>query len=301
MENLSFRNLIKPLFAVLLLAGCSEGADKYFISKGLETVFDDYTTRYDKDSIITLRFFKVENRTFFYIGHMPYYDDVDLDGCFICKNKLVLYKSNTKKAIADDLIDSTHTKDKTILKQYTTWDESNMIYCGSSNVETYYIKSQNCIIKATESDLRYREIATDTTGIRNKSINDILNSSLNNCSTYINAILFASYKGNDFFKIANVDSYTSKNLNGCLKRNGRIVTFYNVDNINCSNLLDKQRIRENLYLLNGYKEIDSDEFYYYRTGGEKYYMIKPDESVEELDETKWSDEEREMFYDSFGF
>ena len=76
------KTLIILLIAMFFLTGCRNVMDSRVISEGLAEVIDDYTTRYDKDSVILLRFYKIEDRTLLDIAHSPFYWNKEMDGCF---------------------------------------------------------------------------------------------------------------------------------------------------------------------------------------------------------------------------
>ena len=87
MANLNSKLFIPLIVITLILTGCKDAMDSHNISDSLAEVLNDYTTRYDKDSIIILRFYKIEDRTLFDIGHSPFYWNKEMDGCFNYKNK----------------------------------------------------------------------------------------------------------------------------------------------------------------------------------------------------------------------
>ena len=237
MANLNSKLFIPLIVITLILTGCKDAMDSHNISDSLAEVFNDYTTRYDKDSIIILRFYKIEDRTLFDIGHSPFYWNKEMDGCFNYKNKLVVCYSDIKDSIAESLVDSVFASDKTILKHYTSFTDANYIYDGKPNIEHYLVKSKDCIIKAEEKDLRFKEIVSDTTGIRNASFNSMINQHLNiNNTSFITSIRFASFENESYFIVSDIDTFTRKNLSGCLKRNGRIITFYGVENLLCPDI-----------------------------------------------------------------
>ena len=300
MANLNSKLFIPLIVITLILTGCKDAMDSHNISDSLAEVLNDYTTRYDKDSIIILRFYKIEDRTLFDIGHSPFYWNKEMDGCFNYKNKLVVYYSDIKDSIAESLVDSVFASDKTILKHYTSFTDANYIYDGKPNIEHYLVKSKDCIIKAEEKDLRFKEIVSDTTGIRNASFNSMINQHLNiNNTSFITSIRFASFEDKSYFIVSDIDTYTRKDLSGCLKRNGRIITFYGVENLLCPDILDRQLIKESLPLLDEYKEFSSKEVLF-RSGNGDVYRISQKGIVEVVSFEDWSDERREKLFEKFG-
>lgn len=300
MANLNSKLFIPLIVTTLILTGCKDVLENHNISSSLDKVLADYTSRYDKDSVLTLNFYKIEDRTLFDIGHSPFYYNNEMDGCFTYKNKLVVYYSNVKDTLASSLIDSIFASDKTILKRYTSFDEANCIYDGKPDVENYIVKSRDCIVKAEENDLKFKEIASDTTGIRNKSLNSVINKRLNNCRVFGTAIRFAEFEKENYFILSYVDSYTSKNLDGCLERNGRIITFYGVKNLHYPNIIDQKLIRSNFSLLDDYKEFSSDEFDSRSRVENIVYRISPKGLVESVSLEEWGEEKTSELFKAFG-
>lgn len=292
--------LITLLITMLSLTGCKDAMDSHNISDSLAEVLNDYTTRYNKDSVIILRFYKIEDRTLFDIGHSRFYYNNEMDGCFNYKNKLVVYYSYMKDTLAESLIDSGVASDKTILKHYTLFADANVIYDGKPNIEHYQVKSRDCIVKAVEKDLRFKEIVSDTTGIRNDSFNNMINQYLNNNSSRITAIRFASFEGKNYFIVSDIDIFTRKDLSGCLKRNGRIITFYGAKNLLCPDILDQQLIKKSLSLLDEYKEFSNEEVLFRASLGD-IYSFSQKGTVEAVSFEKWSEERSDNLYEKFGF
>ena len=300
MANLNSKLFIPLIVITLILTGCKDAMDSHNISDSLAEVLNDYTTRYDKDSIIILRFYKIEDRTLFDIGHSPFYWNKEMDGCFNYKNKLVVCYSDIKDSIAESLVDSVFASDKTILKHYTSFTDANYIYDGKPNIEHYLVKSKDCIIKAEEKDLRFKEIVSDTTGIRNASFNSMINQHLNiNNTSFITSIRFASFENESYFIVSDIDTFTRKNLSGCLKRNGRIITFYGVENLLCPDIIDQQLIKATTPLLDNYKEYSNDEVLF-RSGNGDVYKMLPKGVVEAVSFEDWSDERIEKLYEKLG-
>ena len=87
--------------------------DSHNISESLDKVLTDYTTRHDKDSVIIMQFYKVEDRTILNIQHSPFYPFKELvDGGFMYKDKLAIYCLLDKCTLADSLIGVAFTSDK---------------------------------------------------------------------------------------------------------------------------------------------------------------------------------------------
>ena len=300
MTKFYFKILITLLFAELFLTGCKDVLDSHNISESLDKVLADYTTRHDKDSVIIMQFYRVEDRTLLNIQHSPFYPFKELvDGGFMYKEKLVIYCLLDKCTLADSLIDSTFTSDKTILNNYKSWDEVDCEYDGDSNSETYIVKSRDNIAKAIETDLRFKEKVSDTIGIRNDTMNNLLNQRLNSHNITITAIRFTSFEKSDYFMISEVNVYTKKSLNGCIKRNGRIITFYGIENLHNPNLVDTKLIQKGLSLLNNYKELSSKWFDFESSQGD-IYKILPKGNIEKVSVEELSDEKYEMLYKAFG-
>lgn len=284
---------------VVLLVGCKEVAENRQISKALDDVLADYTTRYNKDNVIILNFYKIEDQTLFSIGHSRFYFNKEMNGCFIYNKKLVVYYLYSKDSLADSLIDYSFTADRDILKDYIFFGDMNCEYDGKPNIEDYVVKSKECIVKAKEADLKYKEIVSDTTGIKSDSFNKLINERFNHSNACITAIRFASFENDCYIHVKDVDSYSRKNLNGCLKRNGRIVTFYNTENLLYPNMLDQQLIQQSLSLLNKYKEFSDNEFMFRLVAGD-VYKISSNGSVIKVDMSEWTDDKCNMLYHQFG-
>lgn len=299
MANLNSKLFIPLIVITLILTGCKDAMDSHNISDSLAEVLNDYTTRYDKDSVIILRFYKIEDRTLFDIGHSRFYYNNEMDGCFNYKNKLVVYYSYIKDSLAESLVDSVFASDKTILKHYKLFADANVIYDGKPNIEHYQVKSRDCIVKAEEKDLKFKEIVSDTTGIRNDSFNNMINQYLNNNSSCITAIRFASFEDKNYFIVSDIDIYTRIGLSGCLKRNGRIITFYGAENLFCPDILDQQLIKESLPLLDEYKEFSNEEVLF-RSGNGDVYKMLPKGVVEAVSFEDWSEERSDNLYEKFG-
>jgi len=105
-----------------------------------------------------MQFHRVENRTLLNIQHTPFYPFKELvDGCFMYKNKLAIYCPLDKYTLADSLIDVAFASDKTILKNYKSWDKADCEYDQNPDSENYTVKSRDCIVKAAESDWKFSE------------------------------------------------------------------------------------------------------------------------------------------------
>ena len=301
MGNCSSRNKVIIISLILiLLIGCKEAKESYPCSNGVETVLSDYIGRHPKDSILFLQFYKVENRTFLNVQHYPFYPSIELvDGGFFYKDKLVTYCLLDKRIMSDSLIYPALASDKTILNYYKSWDEANVEYDGNPDSETYLVKSRDKIVKAKEIDFEFKEKVSDTTGIRNRELNDIINKRLNNHYVTITAIRFASFEYNDYFMVSEANVYTRKNLSGCLRRNGRIITFYGVENLNNKELVNKMLIQKSLSLLDNYKELSNDWFN--RESGEgDIYKILPRGNVEKVSIDELSETECSLLYEALG-
>ena len=300
MTKFNFKILITLLFTELFITGCKDVLDSHNISESLDKVLTDYTTRHDKDSVIIMQFYKVEDRTILNIQHSPFYPFKELvDGGFMYKDKLAIYCLLDKCTLADSLIGVAFTSDKAILNNYKSWEEADYEYDGDSDSETYLVKSRDNIAKAIETDLKFREKVSDTICIRNDSMNNLLNQRLNSHNITITAIRFASFEKSDYFMISETNVYTKKSLNGCLKRNGRIITFYGVENLHNPNLIDTKLIQKGLSLLNNYKELSSKWFDFESSQGD-IYKILPKGNIEKVSVEELSDEKYDMLYKAFG-
>ncbi|MBR4389251.1 MAG: hypothetical protein IKT00_08760 [Prevotella sp.] len=301
MVNLILKKSLIPILAILILTGCKDSYESCHLSKGIDAILSDYVDRYSEDSVITLQFYKVENRTILNIQHSPFYPFKEyVDGCFLYKDKLVLYCLLDKSVLVDSLIDTTFTSDKTILNNYKSWEDVDCEIDGHSDCESYIVKSRNKIVKAVKTDFVFKERASDTIGIRNNSINNLINQRLNNHNAPITAIRFASFENNDYFMISEVNLYAKKTLSGCLKRNGRILTFYGLEKLRNPDVIDIELIQKNLSLLNNHKEISSKSFDFESSEGD-LYKILPKGNVEKVSVEELSDEKYEMLYKALGF
>lgn len=301
MENCIFKKLLILIFLIGIITGCKESLKICHLSKGLDTVLSDYIDRHPKDSIIIMQFYGVEGRTILNIQHAPYYPFKDfIDGCFIYKDKLALYCLLDKSVLVDGLVDSTYTSDKTILNHYKSWDEVDFEYDGNSDSESYLVKSRDNIVKAVKTDLQFHEKVSDTIGIRSNSINDMLNQRINSHNVPITAIRFASFENSDYLMMSEANVYTKESLSGCLKRNGRIITFYKTDKLHNPNLIDMELIQMGLPLLNNYKEIPSNWFDFESSEGD-VFKILPNGYLEKVSIEKLSDEKYELLYKALRF
>lgn len=298
MANSHVKTLIKVVSCILLLTGCRGERDIHYISKSLDAVLADYISRYPQDSIISLAFHTIENRTLLDVGHSPYYSDVGTEGCFRYNDKLVVYFLQTNDSLACSHIDFSLTKEKSILSQYKTWNEAECEYDGNPNIETYFVLSKDSIRKATENDLRYHELVTDTVGIKSISLNNLINQRLNNNNSSIIAIRFALFENNTYLILSDIDVYAKKNLSGCLKRNGRIITFYNEEKIPNRDIIDKQLIKQSLPVLNDYKELSSDVFDYLSISGD-LYRLSSDGVVHNVKIEEWPEDKYNLLYEEF--
>ncbi len=300
MANYIFKKSLITIIVVLIITGCKDNIDTCHLSKGMDTVLSDYIDRHSKDSIIIMQFYRVEDRTIMNIQHSPFYPSKEfIDGCFIYKGKLALYCLLDKCTLADSLIDSTFANDKTILNNFKSWEQVGYEYDRIPDSESYLVKSQNNIVKAEETDLRYKEKVSDTIGIRNESINSLLNQRLNDCNVTITAIRFGSFENIDYFMISAVNVYTKKSLCGCLKRNGRIIIFYGVENLQNQDLIDIKLIQKDISLLNNYKEISSRLFDFESSEGD-VYKILPKGNIERVSIDDLPNEKYEMLYNALG-
>lgn len=275
--------------------GCKQSADLYHISDEMDKVLTDYIDRHNKDSIISLYFFHVEDRTYFDIEHCPFYQKTLVDGAFIYKNKLITYFIESKNTEAINLVDTTFTKDKCLLKHYKSWDDVNWEYDGNPDREIYFVKTPNSIIRIQASDIKYEEKAVDTIGIRSITINQLINQRLNKSSTNMIALHFASLGGKDYIRIKSVNAYSKNSLSGCMKRNGRVICFYNVNKLHNQDLIDQNNFNDSFSLLDDYREIPYDNFLYIISTGD-VFRILPDGDL-----IGFSAEEYENVYDKLDF
>lgn len=300
MESYIFKKTMFTIMAILILTGCKDKLDSYHLSKGIDSVLSDYIDRHPKDSVLILQFYRIENRTILNIQHSscyPYREFVD--GCFIYKDRLALYSILDKTISVNCLIDSTVASDKTILDNFKSWNEADYEYDDYSDSETYLVKSRDCITKAVEKDLEYKIIVSDTIGIRNAMINNMLNQRLNKHHIPIVSIRFASLDKSDYFMVCEVNAYTRKSLNGCLKRNGRIIVFYGIDNLHSQKIIDLRLIQKELPLLNNYKELPSNWFNYESSEGD-VFKILPNGKIVRVPIEELPDEKYEMLYNALG-
>ena len=293
--------MLISIFLTVILTGCKESLEICHLSKGLDTVLSDYIGRHPKDSIIIMQFYGVEGRTILNIQHSPYYPFKEfVDGCFIYKDKLALYCLLDKSVSVDSLVDSVYVSDKTILNSYMSWDEVDFEYDGCSDSESYLVKSQDNIVKAVKTDLQFHEKVSGTIGIRSNSINDMLNQRINSHNVPITTVRFGSFENSDYLIVSETNVYTKESLSGCLKRNGRIITFYKADKLHNPNLIDMELIQMGLPLLNNYKEIPSNWFDFESSEGD-VFKILPKGNIERVLIEELPDEKYELLYKALGF
>lgn len=300
MESYIFKKTLFTIIVILILTGCKDNLASCHLSKGIDTLLSDYIDRHPQDSVIILQFYRIENRTILNIQHSSYYPFREfVDGCFIYKDRLAIYGILDKAISVDSLIDSTFACDKTILDSFKSWDEADFEYDDYPDSETYFVKSRDCITKAVEKDLEYKTIVSDTIGIRNAMINSMLNQRLNKHHVPITAIRFVSLDKSDYFMVSEVNAYTRKTLNGCLKRNGRLIVFYGINNLHSQNVIDLRLIQKELPLLNNYKELPSNWFNFESSEGD-VFKILPNGKIVRVSIEKLSDEKYEMLFKAFG-
>ena len=301
MVNYIFKNAFLIIIVILILTGCRGNFESGHLSKEMDTILSDYIDRHSKDSVIIMQFYRVEDRTILNLQHSPSYPFKELvDGCFIYKDKLVVFCLIDKCTLADSLIDSTFASNRAILSNYKSWEEVDRIYDGNPDSESYLVKSQENIVKAEEADLRYKEKVSDTIGIRNESINSLLNQRLNNCNVTITAIRFASFENSDYLMISEANVYKMESLSGCIKRNGRIITFYGVEKLHNQDLIDVKLIEKDIPLLNNYKKLSSRLFDFESSEGD-VYKISPKGNIERVYIEDLPDEKSELLYKALGF
>ena len=300
MESYIFKKTLFTIIVILILSGCKDKLDTNHLSKGIDSVLSDYIDRYPKDSVIIMQFYRIEDRTILNIQHSSNYPFREfVDGCFIYKDRLAIYSILDKTISVDSLIDMTAASDKTILDNFKSWDEVDFEYDDYPDSETYLVKTRDCITKSEEKDLKYKEIVSDTIGIRNVMINSMLNKRLNKYHVPIIAIRFASLDKSNYFMVSEVNAYTRKSLNGCLKRNDRIIVFYGTDNLHSQDILDLRLIQKELPLLNNYKELPTNWFNYESSEGD-VFKILPNGEIEKVSVEDLSDQKYEMLYNAFG-
>ena len=288
-------NIICFICLLFSFLGCKQSTDLCYTSDAMNMVLTDYIDRHNKDSIISLYFFHVENRTYFDIEHSPFYQKSLADGGFIYKNKLITYYIESKKTDVNNLVDTSFTKDQSIFDHYKSWDDVNWEYGGNPDRETYFVKSQDSIIKIHASDIKYKEKAIDTIGIRSAAINHLINQRLNKSSTNMVAIHFASLGKTDYIRIKSVNVYSKDSLSGCMKRNGRVICFYNVNKLQNQNLIDKNSFKNNVLLLDDYREIPYDKFHYIVSAGDVFRILPNGNLIE------FSEDEYGKIYDKLDF
>lgn len=286
---------------LLTLTGCKESSKPCNLSKGIDAILSNYIDRHSKDSVIIMQFYGVENRMILNIQHSPCYPIKEVvDGCFIYKNRLISYCILDKHILVDSFIDSTFASNKTILNDYKSLEDFEDIVDCDPDSECYLLKSQDTIVKAMDSDLKFKEIATDTIGIRNEMINGIINQRLNSYNANIIAIRFGSLENSDFFIVNEVNVYTKKSLSGCLRRNGRIIVLYGVDKLHNQDLIDRRLIHRELSQLDYYKEISSNWFNYLLSNGD-IFKILPKGNIEKVSYEELPEEKSEMLNKMFKF
>lgn len=301
MADYIYKKTFITIVFTLTFMGCKEYVEQCHLSKGIDMVLSDYIDRHSEDSVVIMQFYGVENRMILNIQHSPCYPIKEVvDGCFIYKNRLISYCILDKHILVDNLIDSTFASDRTILNNYKSLEDFEDIIDGNPDSECYLLKSQDTIVKAMDSDLKFKEIATDTIGIRNEMINGIINQRLNSYNANIIAIRFGSFENSDFFIVNEVNVYTKKSLSGCLRRNGRIIVLYGVDKLHNQDLIDRRLIHRELSQLDYYKEISSNWFNYLLSNGD-IYKILPKGDIQRVSFEELPEKKTELIYKKLGF
>jgi len=109
------------------------------------------------------------------------------------------------------------------------------------------------------------------------------------------AIHFASLGKTDYIRIKSVNVYSKDSLSGCMKRNGRVICFYNVNKLQNQNLIDKNSFKNNVLLLDDYREIPYDKFHYIVSAGDVFRILPNGNLIE------FSEDEYGKIYDKLDF
>lgn len=105
-------------------------------------------------------------------------------------------------------------------------------------------------------------------------------------------------QNSDYFMISEVCVYTKTSLSGCLKRDGRIITFYGVDKLHNQELIDRKLIHNELSQLDNFKELSSNWFNFVSCNGD-IFKILPKGDVERVSFEKMSDKRSYMLHRLF--
>lgn len=245
----------KTFFIIYILAifTCCDNSSKKDtqIVDSLDRLLSNYISQHEEDSIITLDFWKTENHIDLVVLHEPYYHKDMVDGCFEKQGKLIIFHSDYE-GLLDSLIIQSDSNDKSLLSKYESWPKGVM-YDGNYDASFYCVLSKDSIIPEDGFLHFYKQEAISTAGINSPALNKIINTELNSDCNLITSLYFGKIDNEVYLCVKSDRFYESKNLDGCLFRDGRMLTLHSINVLSNRDIIDTSFVKNNLSMLAKYK------------------------------------------------
>lgn len=219
----------------------------------LDSIFVDYTNKYES-KIYVVNATRLGGVDLFSIRTEPAYDKQTIDKYFIYKKRLVIY-TTTDSIKRSEYINYKYCHNfKDTIYGYSSSFDGNYDPIAPS---MFYVAISPQKMMKVEA---YDEIpnldipkAVDRNGILFSSLNNLLNTFINNNYAYIYEIRFNRYEGKIYVSLATSEYYDRTKIDGYFFRNSHLVTLYFLETVKSLNLFDYNEIISFKGGINNYK------------------------------------------------
>ena len=230
---------------VMLQLACNgyKNEDSFFINESLDSILSDYIKEKKTNKIFYLFFCRSLDRIFVTIQCSgKCYNSDYIDGVFSKNGKLICYYS-INKTLADSYIHIPYKLQCVdSLKKYTNVKKELVNNDVSPAPRTYILFNKHDFVLAKASDFVSKTKAHDTTVVKNKQINQILNNFINENEPIITYIRFKHIKKNLYVCVGNDLTYEKKDFVGMFYRNKRVVVVYSDRKRADSNIIENGKL-----------------------------------------------------------
>lgn len=273
-----------------------ETYDGTMLSNGLDAVLTDYIEKNNKDSVISILFYKSENLVLMDLSHGNdyIYRKYYIDGEFMKQRKHVVYYTLNKN-LADSLIIPYCYNDTIVKNKIIAWNIDNSICkeIKENSMFTHYkILSKDKIVEISENDLKTNRRSENYNAIRNPAICKLIKDTLTSNDCTFVSLHFSSFDGMDFFRIKLSNTYdNTEELNGCLIYHNHVILLYSLDKLLNKNIIDRNKLSSKKRILSCYRETPKEDLYYFHFAQSRYKVVSND-SIKQMN----TEEDSVYFY-----
>ena len=245
------KKLLLFLILALVLIGCvsSNNTTNRNMCPVLDSIMNIFTNKCKDDKIFHIKFYRINHSDIISISNAYAYDKNFVDGYFFYKDRLVTYCFFDNRE-REDIIYTENCLDFT--DTITGYSEKSTIVADFEPYNEKYLLRSTTEIKPLEPQYIQKnwELATDTNVINNTSLNCLLNDYINKNPSVLYDLRF-NYIGKNYYVSITGREYYDSNNSGYFIRNGHLVVIYSLENIQNTNLLQVDELRnDNRNLLN---------------------------------------------------